>query len=282
LLLPSLVLYCAFSLIPTIAALAFSVLRWNLLSPPEFVGAANLQRLVSDERLVTVLGNTVTFTVVTVLVKVTLGLGLALAVWSVKPRSVIAFLESALFFPVILPMAVLAMIGSLIFNTDMGVLNGYLVSAGISRVPWLSDAGWALRTLMLLDIWKTVGFFFLVYLAALRQVPTELLEAAQLDGGGRWARFRYVLLPLTSPTTFFLVVIGSIGSLQVFDSAFIMTRGGPGDASRTLVYYIWENAFQRLDMGYAAAVAVVLLVLTLALTIFQFRLSTRWVFYSGA
>lgn len=280
LLLPSLLLYVGFSFIPTIAALTLTLFRWNLLTPPEFVGAQNFLRLASDPRAQTVLGNTLVFTLATVLVKVSFGLALALAVWWVRPRIMVAFLESALFFPVILPMAIVAMIGGLIFNTDMGVVNGYLVSVGLPRLPWLSDARWALPTLMLLDIWKSIGFFFLVYLAALRQLPAELLEAAQLDGAGRWARFRHIVFPLVSPTTLFLTVIGIIGSLQVFDSAFIMTRGGPGDASRTLVYYIFENAFQRLDMGYASTVALLLLGLTLTITIVQFRLSGRWVFYS--
>ena len=280
LLLPSLLLFVVFVLAPIVATFTLSLFRWNLLTTPELIGLDNFQALMDDPRLGMVLSNTIVFAAVAVIAKVTLGLTLAVLVWWSRPRIVTATLESALFFPVILPMAVVAMVWGLLLNTDLGIVNGVLASIGLPRIPWFTDSAWALPSIILLDVWKGLGFFVIVYLVALRNIPREVLEAARIDGAGRLASIRQVAIPLVSPTTLFLGVIATIGSLQVFDQAYILTRGGPGDASRTIVYYLWEQAFQRLNVGYGATVALLLFGLVFAITIVQMRISKRWINYA--
>jgi multiple sugar transport system permease protein len=279
LLAPSIILFTLFILIPIISTIALSLTDWNMLTSPEFVGLANYQTLLEDTRLALIVRNTLVFALFSVLAKIVLGLVLAYLVWSIKPKLVTSVLESALFFPVILPMAVVAMVWGLLLNTDSGVVNGLLSMVGLAKIPWLTDVNWALPTLIMLDVWRGLGFFFIVDLVALRNVPKDFYEAAAIDGAGKWALFRYITLPSISPTTLFLFVIGAIGSLQAFDLSYILTRGGPGDATTTLGYYLWQNAFQFLHMGYGATVALLLFVFILAFTILQFALSKRWVFY---
>lgn len=279
LLAPSLVLFGVFVFAPMLSTLVISLTSWNLLTPAQYVGLDNYKTMLGDTQLRTVILNTLQFTVFTVLAKIILGLGFAFMVWKIRPRFVTALLESILFFPVILPMSIVTMVWGILLNTDMGAVNGMLVSVGLGRIPWLSEAHWALRSIMLLDVWKGLGFFFIVFLVALRNVPRELYEAASIDGAGPMATFTRITLPAISPTTLFLSVIATIGSLQAFDQSYILTRGGPGDATKTIVYYLWQNAFQYLNMGYGTTIALLLFAFIMLVTLIQFWASKRWVSY---
>jgi multiple sugar transport system permease protein len=279
LLLPSIVLFVLFVVYPIFSTISLSFQQWDLLTPAEFVGLQNYQELLVDDRLGTIIGNTLLFTVLAVALKVVLGLVIAFAVWSIKPKFVSAFAESAIFFPVILPMSIVALVWGILLNTNVGVVNGLLGLVGIGKVPWLTNADWALRSIVLLDVWKGLGFFVIIFMVALKNVPRDYYDAAAVDGADTWAQFRYITLPSISPTTLFLTIIAIIGSLQVFDQAYILTRGGPGDATRTFVYYLWENAFQFRNMGYAATLALLLFGFILVVTFLQFAFSKKWVVY---
>lgn len=276
---PSLICGILFVLIPIGAVFAISLSSWNLLTPASYVGLRNYRALGQDPELAHVLKNTIAYAAITTVAKVVLGLGLAYAVCRVRSRTIAAFLESSLFFPVVIPLAIVAMFWGLLFNTDFGAINGLFASVGIGPVPWLSSQSWALPSLMVLDVWKGVGFGFIIYLVALRNVPAMYYEAATLDGAGRWASFRYITLPAVSPITLFVTVINTIGGLQVFDSAYLLTHGGPGISTKTLVYLLWENAFQFLNMGYGSTIAVVLFALIAVVIGAQFALARVFVSY---
>ncbi len=280
LLLPAAIFFVVFWFGPGIATFALSATDWNLLTPPRFVGLDNFVALVQDTAFLSALRTTALFTVVVVAVKIVLGFVLAWFLWTARWGRIGAFIESSLFFPLILPMAVVALLWGLLFNTDFGVVNATLESLGLPAIPWLTSAAWALPSLMLLDIWKSLGFFVVVFAVGLRAIPSDILEAAQLDGAGAVRRAVSVVLPLVSPTTVFLVAIGLIDGLKMFDQAYVLTRGGPGDVTRTVVYYTWEKAFQSLDAGYASTLSVVLFAIMLGLTVLQFRLSSKWVHYA--
>jgi multiple sugar transport system permease protein len=166
-----------------------------------------------------------------------------------------------------------------LFHKELGVINYYLGRVGVAEVPWLTSSGWALWTIVIATVWKSFGFDLILFIAGIQNIPRHLYEAASIDGASGWQQFWRITIPLLSPTMFFAVVVGLISSFQVFDQAFIMTRGGPGDATRTLVMVIFEDAFGTLRMGYGSAIAMVLFVVILGLTILQFRLSQRWVHY---
>ena len=151
---------------------------------------------------------------------------------------------------------------------------------GLGKVPWLTDPRFSLMTVIILDVWKGVGFFFIIYLVALRNVPKDLYEAAEIDGAGKSKKFFSITLPLISPTTLFLTIQAVIGSLQVFDQAYVLTKGGPGDSSSTMVFYIWQNAFLKMDMGYGTTLALLLFVFVMIVTVTQMVLSKKWVFYN--
>ena len=174
----------------------------------------------------------------------------------------------------------MALLWSWIFNPRFGPLNALLALVGIAGPAWLQDENWAMPALMLMSVWH-VGVNMLVYLAALQAVPPELHAAAALDGAGRWQRFRHVTWPLLSPVTFYLLVVNLIGVFQFFTPAYVLTKGGPNNATMTLPLYLYLNAFTWANLGYAAALAWVLLLLVLMITLLQFRLARQWVFYRG-
>ena len=276
---PSLLLFLTFVAGPILSAFVLSFHSWNMLSSPDFVGGDNYRMLAEDSRLLKVLGNTFYFAVASVVAKMAIGVVMAQMVNSIRSKAVTSILESVYFFPILLPLSVIAMVWGLMFNTDFGVVNALLQSIGLSKIPWFTDMQWAMRSIILLDVWKGLGFYFIIFLVALRNVPKDFHEAAEIDGAGGWMKFWRISLPIISPSSFFLLITGVIGSLQIFDSAYILTRGGPGDATRTFVLYLWETAFQKLNMGYGTALAVLLFVIVLIITLLQFVLGRRWVHY---
>jgi multiple sugar transport system permease protein len=166
------------------------------------------------------------------------------------------------------------------YNPTFGVIN-YLLDAlfGIEGPRWLSDLDWAMPSVIIVGIWRDIGFYMMIYLAGLQGIPTELYEAARIDGAGWWAQLRRITLPLLTPTTFFCLIMAVIGSFQVFEATYIMTQGGPSYRTTTISFYIFQNAFQWFHMGYAAALAYVLFAVIMTVTLIQFRMQSRWVFY---
>ncbi len=271
--------FLLFTVGPMLAAAFLSLSDWNLLTPPRFVGLANFRQLITaDPLLWQSLKVTSIFAVVAVLLSVAIGMFLALLLNA--PIRGLRWYRTGFYLPSVLSGVAVALLWSWLFSPDLGLLNYALDKVGIHGPDWLGQPGWALPALIIMHLWG-VGSGAVIYLAGLQGIPTELYEAAQMDGAGVWRRFRSVTLPLMTPVLFFQVVVGIIGALQTFTQAYVMTSGGPNNATLFFVLYLYQNAFQYFRMGYAAALAWVLFAYILALTIVVFRSSSFWVYYEG-
>lgn len=277
--LPTFIGYTAFVIGPIFAAIGISFTKYNILSPAEFVGMQNYVQLLTDPRLRIVYANTIFFTIFAVTFNIGVGLLLAVLLNRHMPAFLRYIFRAAYFFPVLVALTYSAIIWQFLYQKDTGVANYYLQFLGIEPIPWLSSRQWVMPSIIIMDVWKNTGFAMLIFLAGLQNIPDMYYEAAQLDGANRWQIFRHITLPLISPTIFFNLIIFMIGALQVFDSIMVLTQGGPGDTSRSVVMYIYEKAFRAFQMGYASAVAMTLFAIIMVLTLIQFRLSRGWVHY---
>lgn len=283
-LLPSLAGFILFVLIPVGAALVLSLYEWSLLSPGEYVGLTNYLNLFRrDPIFFKALGNTLYFTVTIVPLQLAAGLAVALALnQAIKG---IAIYRLIYFMPVVTTIVAGALVFQWIFNKDFGILSAViwrlneLTGIPVQPPDWLTDPAWARPAVVILTLWKNVGFTMVIYLAGLQAIPVELYDAAEVDGATSWRRLLYITLPMISPTTFFLMVIQMIGAFQLFDEAFVMTRGGPAQATTTIVYHVYVNAFEYRRFGMASTVAWVLFAFIFAFTFLQNRLQDRWVHY---
>jgi len=285
-LIPSFLGFALFVVLPVLVALLLSFVNWSLLTPPEWVGIANyVQLLTRDSVFRRVMWNTLYFTVTIVPLQLIFGLMMAIAlnqaIRGVKVYRLIYFM------PVVTTIVAAALIFQWMFNKDYGIISAvFWWLAGATGLPiqppdWLNSTFWAKPAVVILTLWKNVGFTMVIYLAGLQAIPQELYDAAEVDGAGSWAKFRFVTVPMVSPTTFFLLVIQMIGAFQLFDEAFVMTRGGPAQATTTIVYYIYQNAFQFSRFGKASAIAWVLFAVIFVFTLIQIRLQRRWVHYEA-
>ena len=277
--LPTFLGYTTFIIGPILAAIGISLTQYDLLSPARFVGLDNYAQMLADGRLVAVYRNTILFTLFAVSFNVGVGLLLAVLINRKLPGALKYLFRTVYFFPVLVALVYSAIIWQFLYQKDSGIINYYLSFLNIAPIPWLSGKQWVLPSIIIMDVWKNTGFAMLVFLAGLQNIPQTYYEAAQIDGANGWQLFRNITLPLISPTLFFNLIIFMIGGLQVFDSVVVLTQGGPGDASRSLVMYIVEKAFQTFEMGYASAMAISLFVVIMILTLVQFRVSRSWVHY---
>ena len=277
--LPTFIGYTAFVIGPILAAIGFSLTSYDILSPAQFVGLQNYTDLLSDARLHKVYWNTLYFTLVAVSLNVGIGLLLAVLINRNMPSFLKYIFRTAYFFPVLVALTYCSIIWQYLYQKDTGIINYYLSFLHVAPTAWLSSPFWVMPSIIFMDVWKNTGFAMLVFLAGLQGISPDYNEAAALDGANRGQLFRYITLPLISPTIFFNVIIYMIGALQVFDSIVVLTQGGPGDASRSLVMYIYENAFQLFHMGYASATAITLFIVIMLLTLVQFRVGQSWVHY---
>jgi multiple sugar transport system permease protein len=252
---------------------------WNMITPPEFTGFGNIERMLGDDLVAKSLGATAYYTFLGVPLQ--LIVAFALAVLLNQPIRGRAFYRTAFYMPSITPAVASAVVWLQILNYDYGILNQILSWFGIPQVRWLFDPVAARPAMVLMSLWG-VGPQMVIFLAGLQNVPQELIEAAQIDGAGAWRRFWSMTVPLISPVVFFNLVMGIIGSFQVFTAAFIMTGGGPQDATRFMVLYIYENGFEYFRMGYAATLAWVLFAIIMFFTLVQFRVARTWVYYEGS
>lgn len=277
--LPTYIGFVIFILYPLIESMRISFLDFSILRESEYIGLDNYAAMLSDMRLRTAYINTVVFTLLAVFFNAGIGLLLAVLLNRRLPTLMRNLYRSVFFFPVLVAHTYIAVIWRFLYQQDTGVINYYLGFLGIEAIPWLSHAHWAMAAIIIMDVWKNTGFAMLVFLAGLQSIPHTYYEAAQLDGANERQLFFRITIPLLSPTIFFILVIFMIGALQVFDSIIVLTAGGPGDATRSVVLYIYEIAFRSFDMGYAAAVSMTLFVIILVLTMAQFAISRRWVHY---
>jgi multiple sugar transport system permease protein len=277
---PSAVSFVLFVVIPTVGVLVLSLFHWNLLSAGRFVGLDNFERLLTDQRLRNVYGSTTYMALAILAINVGVGLLLAVLLETKMPRWLRGVFRLSYLFPFVVSASAVALIWRFLLNKDFGVVNYWIGQLGLDRTDWLGSSAWTPISIIIVTSWKTMGFSILVYIAGLRAIPNEYREAAVVDGAGAWARFRHVTLPLLSPTVLFLVVINTISAFQLFAEPRVLTQGGPGDASRSIVEYVYDTAFQSFDLGYASAVALTLMVLLIGLTTLQFVVSRRWMHYS--
>lgn len=277
-LVPTVVGLLLFSAGAVVGSLLISFSRWDIITPPEWVGIENYRLMFRSELFWSVFWNTWYFTLL--YVPLTILTSLALALLVNQRLKGIAFFRTVYFFPVVSSMIAVALVWSWMYNPEHGLLNFLLKSLfGIQGPAWLADSDWAMPAMVLVAVWKTTGYSMVIFLAGLQGIPDELYEAAGLDGAGRWAKFRNVTVPMLSPTIFFVLVITLINSFQVFEQTYVMTKGGPANATMTLSFFIYQNVFQFFKMGYAAAMSYVLFAIIAAITFAQFRLQKRWVFF---
>ncbi len=274
---PNLLGFLIFSAFPVVASLLLSFAEWDLITPPEMTGLDNYARLADDPVFWKSLYNTVYYSIGSVPLTILAGLMLALAL-NGKTRGLYAF-RTAFFLPVVASSVSVALIWQWLLDRDIGLVNYALSLVGLEPVPWLTSTRWAMPSVIMVAVWKNLGYNMVILLAALQEVPRELYEAALVDGASPWQTIRRVTLPLITPSIFFVTVTSIIGSFQVFELTSVLTRGGPANATNTLVMFIYQYAFQSFQMGYASAAAYVLFAIILTVTIFQFATSKRWVYH---
>lgn len=259
----------AFVALPIAGALTISLLDWSALSSPTFVGLANYAALLSDPQFPRSLLTTALFAVGYVVGLYVLSLSLALIVNQHTPAS--GFFRSAYILPMMVSPAVAAVIWRYILDERSGILNAFLGVFGISSLSWLGTQQLALISITVVAVWQAAGYTTIIQLAGLQDIPREYYESAEVDGASFWASFRHITLPLLRPTTAFVVIVSLIDAFQVFDVAFVLTRGGPAGATTTAVIYIYRQGFEFLKFGYASAVAVILFSIIFALSFIMLR-----------
>ena len=276
---PALVLFLVFVAGPLLGAIALSFYSWDLFSTREFVGLQNYRDLVDDDVAKRAIKNSFVFAFGSIVLHVELGLALALAVNRPMQGALRYFLRTAYFFPLLISWASVSLIWLYALNPNFGFFNYYLRRIGLDPPNWLVDKDWSMAALLFVDLWRTLGFTFIILLAGLQGVPHSLYEAAMLDGAGSARRFLNITLPMISPTLFFVLVLNFIGAFQIFEPMFIMTNGGPANSTRSLVQHIFETGFRSFEMGYASAMAIVVFVVIMIATLLQFALGRSWVHY---
>lgn len=266
-----------FRILPAGASFALSFTEWNLIAPPQFVGLANFRDLVTDPTFWQALWNTAYYVAGSVPGIVGVSLGLAL----ILNRGIrgIKIFRTVYFLPVVSSMVAVGIMWRWLFNAQYGLINTGLGVVGIEPINWLGSPTWAMPALIIVTVWREIGFYMIIFLAALQGVPRHLVEAARLDGAGPWQRFWGVTFPMISPVTFFVSIMAMINTFQAFDYMYVMTEGGPRDSTLTLVYYLYRQGFEYFRTGYASAIALVLFVIILLITILQWKIGERRVVY---
>ena len=279
LILPTVLFVTVFTAAPIVFSFILSFFSYSVIKPARWIGLANYNSLLHDSNAQRAFGVTILLTAGIVIAEVVVGLALAVGVqrrmnWA-RP-----IFRSAFFVPLLVSGASISIVMSYIFDPQFGVVNYYLQLLGLPQIPWLNSTWGAIATVMIVVTWQQLGFTFIVFSAALGAVPRELLEAARTDGAGGWRIFRKITVPMISPSILFTVTVGVIGTLQLFDQPYVLTKGGPGNATTTVVLDMYQQAFQNLRFGYASSISVILFIVVLIATFLQFRISRKWVFYA--
>lgn len=270
--LPAIIGIFIFIIIPVVFSFGLSFVKWDLLNKPKFVGLENYWNLITQPLFWKILCNTVAYSLSTSIFGVIIPLLLA-CILNSKIRGS-EFFKTAYFLPFITPMIVIAIVWQWIFDPNIGILN-YILKLHIN---WLYDTHFAMPALIIVSVWKLIGYNMVIFLSGLTTINQSLFEAAKIDGAGFFKTFRYVTIPLLSPTIFFVVLITCISSFQVFDLIYMMTQGGPLDSTNVLVYAVYKNAFEYFQIGKASAIAYVLFAIILILTSIQWKLRKKLVY----
>jgi len=267
---PNLIIYSIFVVIPVLMSFVLSFTDWNFVGgfdKLKFVGLKNFLELPGDKWFLDSVRNNLRYMLA---VPITMAAGLLFALMLNRFAYARGFLRSMVFLPYITSSIAIAAVWLAIFHPSYGPITSFLLSLGIENPPkWLGSSAWALPTLMFIAVWGGFGYNMVIYLAGLQGIPQELYEAADIDGAGAWAKFRFLIFPLLTPTSFFLLVTGVIGSFKVFDIINVMTQGGPGTATTMLAYNVYRTGFVFYKMGYASAIAWVLMIIVALITLGQ-------------
>jgi multiple sugar transport system permease protein len=264
-------------LIPALTAAWLVLQDWNLIRPARYVGLDNVIRMFSDRFLWQSLKVTTVYTLVSVPLGLLVSFALALLI-DTKVRG-IALFRTIYYMPTIVPAVANAVLWAWIFNTEFGLLNVLLHYFGLSKVNWLREPEWALPAIILMSLWVAVGGPMIIFLAGLQGIPEVLYEAAKIDGGGRWTQLRHITIPMVSPVIFFNLVIGIINSFQAFTAVYLITNGGPQNATLVYLVYLYRVGFSHLEMGYAATLSWLLFSIIMVMTFIVFKTVGRTVFY---
>ncbi|MEV4541043.1 carbohydrate ABC transporter membrane protein 1, CUT1 family [Micromonospora echinaurantiaca] len=282
---PWIIGFLAFTAGPMIASAWLSFTEYDVINPPEYTGLDNYRELMADQQVARSLGNTVYYTALHVPLVMAVSLGLALLLKRVGRWQ--GFFRTVFYLPVMTPAVAVGILFLLLLNTQDGLINRGLALVGIAGPSWTTDPDWVMPGIVLMSLWS-LGSTVIIYLAALQNVPRDLYEAASIDGAGGWARFRHVTLPMISGALFFTLIVNTIASLQMFTEVYTMYFGNRetqnrfnSDAASFYVIHLFQEAFQFLHMGYASAMAWLLFVIILVVTLVQVKLSNRFVFYEG-
>lgn len=273
LLLPNIIVFLTFSLIPLICSFFISFTEWDLLTPMEWIGFANYKELLGDEIFLKSLWNTVYFTIGSVPLGIIISLFLAVIV-NQRIKGIKIF-RAAFFLPVVASWIAVGLVWMWLFNKEFGLINYFLHLFGIQGPGWLSTLEWSMPSIIIVAIWKGLGFNMLLFLAGLQGIPESYYEAADIDGAKWFGKFLHITIPGLSNTTLFVVIISVINSFQAFDLIYIMTFGGPARSTSVLVFYLYQNAFRYFRMGYASAIAYVIFFIMLIFSVVQFWLQKK-------
>lgn len=276
--LPALIPLIVFWIYPICRSIWISFTDWDYMTPTyHFVFLKNYISLFKDSRFYEALLNTLVFTLGTLVPTIVIGLGLAVLLQ--KPFIGSGIVKFILFSPWITPTVAISIVWTWIYQPNDGLANMVLSLFGMPGLKWISSSQTAMLSVIIVTVWKSMGYAMIFYLSALEKVPDELYEASALDGAGKWRQFKAVTLPCISPTTFFLMIITMINSLQAYDQIQILTQGGPSGSTRTLLYMYYQLGFEEYKMGQAASVAVIMIIITVLLSLIQFWGSKKWVHY---
>jgi multiple sugar transport system permease protein len=279
--LPALIGFFVFIIIPFISSFVLSFTEWNFisgLSGIKFVGLKNFMELFKDVWFTTSFSNTFVFAIT--VVPISLVLGLIVAVLIQKYVFGSGMIKVMIFMPYISSVVAIAVVWMVMLQPSYGPINELLKSLGMINPPkWLADLNWALPTLIFISIWQGLGYYVIIYIGGLNSIPQDLYESADIDGANFWHKLFYISIPLVSPTTFFLAITGIISSFKVFDLISVLTQGGPGSSTTVLAYYIYKTAFQYHKMGYASAMSWVIFVVIFIITIIQWKGQKKFVTY---
>ncbi len=273
--LPAVLVYAIFKLAPLVSGLYMALLRWDGIEDPRYIGLRNFQKILNDDLTIQVLLNNVEYAIGTVIGKIVLSLFLAIMLnQALRGRT---FYRTSLFMPVVMSFVVIGILWRWLFNSEFGLINTLLGSLGLEVLTqdWLGDTNIALRSLIIVDIWKWYGFHMVIFLAGLQSIPSELYEAAKIDGASVWQQFRYVTLPMLQPVMIVNVTLSLMGAFNVFDIPYVMTEGGPANSTNVMALHIYLRGFKFYRFGFSAALSYVLLVIVTVVAAIQLRLMAR-------
>ncbi|WP_027417083.1 carbohydrate ABC transporter permease [Aneurinibacillus terranovensis] len=275
---PAIIVFLLFFIYPIFYMIYLSFTSWDLISPTKnFVGLQNYKDLFFNPEFWQVLSNTIVYTILTVVISIVLSL--LCAIWLNRKEWIYRFIQGAIFSPYIISLVSISLLWMWLMDPQYGLLNWLFSLVGLPPSKWLADTGSALYSLVLVNVWKHIGYNTLIFIAGLQSIPKEIYEAAQIDRASWWKKLTRITIPMLSPTLFFLLIINTINSFQVFDNVQIMTQGGPVNSTNMLVYYIYQYGFDFFKIGYASAAGVVLLLLVAIVTLFHFKFLSKRVHY---